>query len=421
MTLTRPAPLYPDFKPSPGTVVPEHQNNSALFTPLQVRGLHLQNRIAVSPMGTFSAINGHLTDFHLVHLGSYTLKGAALVIVEATAVAPNGRVSTGDSGLWADSQILPLKRIVDFIHSQGQNAGIQLCHSGRKASMVPPWFAKGDPMAHFPLASEAEGGWPDDVWAPSAIPAGPGYPMPKEMGLDQIDLAVQQFKSAAERAVDAGVDFIELHGAHGYLIHQFLSPLTNHRTDQYGGCFENRTRFLFRVLSAVRQTIPDTIALSLRISAIEWMEWSGQECWSLEDSIKLAKLLPKAGVDVLDISSGGNHHDQKIDIHPYYQIDLAHQIRNAIRADDIGLLVAAVGFIDNAVMAESILGGNNRKTDDQDSAVGGGGVLKTHLEPQADLVLVGKQFLRDTEFVLNAAKVLDVKVQWPVQYLKGYK
>jgi 2,4-dienoyl-CoA reductase-like NADH-dependent reductase (Old Yellow Enzyme family) len=156
-------------------------------------------------MGTFSAVDGHMTDFHLVHLGSYALKGAALVIAEATAVAPNGRVSTGDSGLWADSQIPPLTRVVDFVHSQGQKAGIQLCHSGRKGSMVPPWFATGDPMALFPLAGETEGGWPDDVWAPSAIPAGPGYPIPKEMGLKQIDLAVERFKSAAKRAVDAGV------------------------------------------------------------------------------------------------------------------------------------------------------------------------------------------------------------------------
>ncbi|KAF5667306.1 NADPH dehydrogenase [Fusarium heterosporum] len=416
-----PVSLYPQFKPSPGTAVSEHENKSALFTPLQVRGLHLQNRIAVSPMGTFSAIDGHLTDFHLVHLGSYALKGAALIVVEATAVAPNGRVSTGDSGLWADSQILPLKRIVDFIHSQSQKVGIQLCHSGRKASMVPPWFAKGDPMANFPLATEAEGGWPEDVWAPSTIPAGPGYPIPKEMGLEQVDLAVEQFKSSAERAVAAGVDFIELHGAHGYLIHQFLSPLTNHRTDEYGGCFENRARFLFRVLKAVRQAIPDTLVLSLRISAIEWMEWSGQECWTLEDSIKLAKLLPEAGVDVLDVSSGGNHHDQKIDIHPYYQIDLAHQIRNAMKADGVELLVAAVGFIDNAKMAESILAGDSRKTPDEPSMEVGSGVHKSYHEAQADLVLVGKEFLRDSEFALNAAKVLDVKVQWPVQYLKGYK
>ncbi|KAH7245373.1 hypothetical protein BKA59DRAFT_526980 [Fusarium tricinctum] len=420
MLSKRPAPMYPHIKPSPGTLVSDDESKPTLFTPLQIRGLQLQHRITVSPMGTFSAIDGHLTDFHLVHYGSFAMKGAAIVIVEATAVAPNGRVSTGDSGLWKDSQIPPLKRVVDFVHSQGQKIGIQLCHSGRKGSMVPPWLAKGNPMEWFPLATEAEGGWPDDVWAPSAIPAGPGYPMPKEMGQAQIDLAVDQFASAAKRAVEAGVDLIELHGAHGYLIHAFLSPLTNHRSDEYGGSFENRTRFLFRVIDAVRKSIPDTMPLSLRISAIEWMEWSGEECWTIEDSIKLAKLLPKAGIDILDVSSGGNHHDQKIDIHPYYQVDLAHRIREAIRADNIELLIAAVGFIDNAEMAERIVGGD-RVFGIESNGANGNGPNNSHHGPQADLVLVGKGFLRDTEFVLNAAKSLSVKVQWPLQYLKGYK
>ncbi|KIL93980.1 hypothetical protein FAVG1_02542 [Fusarium avenaceum] len=420
MLSKKPALLYAYIKPSPGTLISEDEPKPTLFTPLQIRGLHLEHRIIVPPMGTFSAIEGHLTDFHLVHYGSYAMKGAALVIVEATAVAPNGRVSTGDSGLWNDSQIPPLKRVVDFIHSQGQKIGIQLCHSGRKGSMVPPWLAKGNPMEWFPLATEEEGGWPDDVWAPSAIPAGPGYPIPKEMGQEQIDLAVDQFASAAKRAVEAGVDLVELHGAHGYLIHAFLSPLTNHRNDEYGGSFENRTRFLFRVIDAVRKSIPDTMPLSLRISAIEWMDWSGEECWTIENSIKLAKLLLKAGVDILDVSSGGNHHDQKIDIHPYYQVDLAHQIREAIRADGIELLIAAVGFIDNAEVAESIVG-NGRMFEVGTNGANGNGGHNKHSGPKADLVLVGKEFLRDTEFVLNAAKSLGVKVQWPLQYLKGYK
>lgn len=205
MFFQKTVPLYPDMASVPGTPLGKNQVSSTLFSPLQVRGLTLQNRIAVSPMGMFSANDGHLTDFHLVHYGSFATKGAALIIVEATAVAPNARVSTGDSGLWKDSQIVPLKRVVDYIHSQGQNAGIQLCHSGPKGSMLPPWLAKGDPMVHFPLANEEAGGWPNDVWAPSAICHGPGYPTPKEMGHKQIDLAVDQFASAARRAAEAGV------------------------------------------------------------------------------------------------------------------------------------------------------------------------------------------------------------------------
>ncbi|KAF5618094.1 NADPH dehydrogenase [Fusarium tjaetaba] len=419
MSFQKTIPLYPHVAPEPGTPLVEKEVNSALFSPLQVRGLTVQNRIAVSPMGMFSANDGHLTDFHLVHYGSFATRGAALVIIEATAVAPNARVSTGDSGLWQDSQIAPLKRVVDYIHSQGQNAGIQLCHSGPKGSMLPLWLAKGDPMVHFPLANEESGGWPDDVWAPSAICHGPGYPMPKEMGYKQIDLAVEQFASAARRAAEAGVDFIELHGAHGYLINAFLSPLTNHRIDEYGGSFENRTRFLFRVLKAVRDAIPDTIVLSLRISAVEWMEWSGLDCWTLEESIQLAKLLPKAGVDILDVSSGGNHSDQKIDVHPYYQVDLAYQIRQAIIAEDVDLLIAAVGFINNPAMAESVVRGNGVEVEQKTNGTNGDAERGKYEEPQADLVMVGRQFLRDAGFVLTAAKSLGEKVQWPLQYSKG--
>ncbi|KAF5683560.1 flavin oxidoreductase [Fusarium denticulatum] len=419
MSFQKTIPLYPHVAPAPGTPLVENEVNSTLFSPLQVRGLTLQNRIVVSPMGMFSANDGHLTDFHLVHYGSFATRGAALVIIEATAVAPNARVSTGDSGLWKDSQVAPLKRVVDYIHAQGQKAGIQLCHSGPKGSMLPPWLAKGDPMVHFPLANEEAGGWPDDTWAPSAICHGPEYPMPKEMGHKQIHLAIDQFASAARRAVEAGVDFIELHGAHGYLVNAFLSPLTNHRTDEYGGSFENRTRFLFGVLKSVRDAIPDTVVLSLRISAVEWMEWSGKDCWTLEESIKLAKLLPEAGVDILDVSSGGNHNDQKIDIHASYQIDLAYQIRQAIKADGVDLLIAAVGFIDNPALAESVVRGNGGfGTVRKRNGTNGDDERENYEEPPADLVMVGRQFLRDAGFVLTAAKELGVKAQWPLQYAK---
>ncbi|KAF9773234.1 hypothetical protein IL306_009008 [Fusarium sp. DS 682] len=418
MSLPKPLPLYPQLAPAPGTPLAKNEVKSTLFSPLQIRGHTLRNRIAVSPMGMFSADDGHMTDFHLAHYGSFATKGPAIVIMEATGVAPNGRVSTGDSGLWKDSQIAPLKRVVDYIHSQGQKAGIQLCHGGRKSCMLPVWLAKGDPMVDFPLATEEDGGWPNDVWAPSAIQYAPGYPMPKEMGLEQIDLAVDQFASAARRAAEAGIDFIEFHGAHGYLINEFLSPLSNQRTDEYGGSFENRSRFLFRVIEAVRNAIPETVVLSLRISATEWMEWSGKDSWTIGDSIRLAKLLPQAGVDVLVPSSGANHMDQKIDIHPYYQIDLAYQIRQAIKAEGSPLLIAAVGFIDNPAIAESVVHGNGNS-----EANGANGNVEKgkYEEPQADMVMVARQFLRDTEFVLTAAKGLGVKVQWPLQYEKGRK
>ncbi|CZR37873.1 uncharacterized protein FPRO_06936 [Fusarium proliferatum ET1] len=420
MSLQKAIPLYPKAAPTPGTPLIENEVSSTLFSPLRVRGLTLQNRIAVSPMGMFSANDGHLTDFHLVHYGSFATKGAALVIVEATAVAPNGRVSTGDAGLWNDSQTAPLKRVVDYIQLQGQKAGVQLYHSGPKGSMATPWLAQGELMVHSPPANEESGEWQDDFWAPSEICHGPGYSIPKEMRLKEIDFMVDQFRSAARRAAEAGVDFIEIHGAHGYLISSFLSPLTNHRTDEYGGSFENRTRFLFRVIKAVRDVIPDTVVLSLRISAVEWMEWSGHDCWTLEESIKLAKLLPQAGVDILDVSSGGNHIDQKINIHPYYQVDLAYQIRQALKADGIELLIAAVGLIDNPDMAEGIVRGNDSfRSAQKTSGENGGLEIGKYEEPQADLVMVGRQFLRDTEFVLTAAKSLGVKVQWPLQYSKG--
>ena len=208
MSLRQAESLYPHFSASPGTPLFDDEQTPTLFTPLQIRGLHLQNRIAVSPMGTFSAKDGHLTDFHLVHLGSFALKGAALTIVEATGVTPNGRTSTGDSGLWKDSQIPPLKRIVDFIHSQGQNAGIQLYHSGRKASMLAPWLSSSGALS---CATEAKGGWPNDLWAPSAIPVTSKHPVPKAMNKDQINMAVQAFAESAKRAAQAGVGKQPIH------------------------------------------------------------------------------------------------------------------------------------------------------------------------------------------------------------------
>jgi len=249
LTASTPAkgvPFYtPAQTPPAGTALDTGAEVPTLFTPLKLRDLTLQNRFAVSPMCMYSADDGHLTEWHLVHLGAFALRGAALTIVEATAVTANGRISPEDSGLWQDSQIAPLKRIADFVHSQGQKIGIQLAHAGRKASTLGPWHVT--PGRHEVATAEV-GGWPDNLWAPSAIPWDEGYPTPKELTVAEIEGLVQSFADAAKRAVQAGVDTIEIHGAHGYLISEFLSPISNQRTDAYGGSFENRVRILLDVV-----------------------------------------------------------------------------------------------------------------------------------------------------------------------------
>jgi 2,4-dienoyl-CoA reductase-like NADH-dependent reductase (Old Yellow Enzyme family) len=375
----------------------------------------LQNRFAVAPMCQYSADDGHLTDWHFSHLAQFSIHGAALTIVEATAVLPNGRITPQDSGLWKDSQIAPLKRIVDFAHSQGQKIGIQLAHAGRKASTVAPWLVpKGRTSV---IAAKEHGGWEDNVWAPSAIKYDEGYVTPKEMTAEDIKELLQGFKDAARRSLEAGFDTIEIHGAHGYLITEFLSPITNQRTDVYGGSFEGRTRLLFETIAAVREVIPESMPLLLRISATEWMEHESQPSWTLEDSIRLAKLLPAAGVDLLDVSSGANNAAQKINIHPYYQVNLAGKIREALQKDGKKLLIGAVGLITNAEMARSIV------QEGKDTA--GGAATHDSVEvadevsgqvTQADLVLAARQFLREPEFPLRVAHQLGVEVKWPIQY-----
>ncbi|KAM7219171.1 putative nadph dehydrogenase [Rhypophila decipiens] len=376
-----------------------------LFTPLKIRSLELQNRFVVSPMCTYSADEGHLTDWHLVHLGSFAQRGAALTIVEATAVLANGRISPEDSGLWQDSQIAPLKRIVQYIHSQNQKVGIQLAHAGRKASVLSGLGMGIKSWTWSKVATPEQGGWPDNVWGPSPIPySDDGYVVPKEMTLSQIEQLVQGFKDAAKRAVETGVDTIEIHGAHGYLISEFLSPISNQRTDKYGGSFENRTRLLVETVQAVRSVIPETMPLFVRISATEWMEWQeSQPGWTEEESTKLALVLADLGVDVLDVSSGGNNEKQQIKIHPYYQLDIAGRIREALRkAGKLEkMIIGGVGMITNAEMARDVVQTGEGRT------------------PKADLVLVARQFLREPEFVLRAADELGVKVAWPSQYARA--
>ncbi|KAI1443993.1 FMN-linked oxidoreductase [Annulohypoxylon stygium] len=388
------APFYTPAQDPPAGTALNQATAPTLFKPLKIRGVELQNRFAVSPMCQYSADDGHVTDWHFAHLSQFILRGTALTIVEATAVTPNGRITPEDVGLWKDSQIAGLKRIVDFAHSQGQKIGIQLAHAGRKASTVAPWLIpQGGSRA---VAAAENGGWPENVWAPSAIKFTEGYAEPKAMTVEDIKTLVQAFKDAAKRAIAAGFDVIEIHGAHGYLITEFLSPASNKRTDQYGGSFENRTRLLFEVIDAVRSVIPDSTALFLRISTTEWMEWAGKPSWTIEDSVRLAKLLPAAGIDLLDVSSAGNNPAQRLVIHPYAQINFAGRIRDELKKDGIDLLIGAVGFVTNSEMARRIV---------QEGEV-----------PQADLVLVGRQLLREPEFVLRAAHELGIDVKWPNQY-----
>ncbi|CAK7234291.1 NADH-dependent flavin oxidoreductase [Sporothrix curviconia] len=408
-TASLPAPGVPYYTPKQtppaGTALhPDAADLPTLFTPFKIRGVEFSNRFVVSPMCTYSADDGHLTDFHVVHLGQFALHGAALTIVEATAVTPNGRISPEDSGLWQDSQIAPLKRVVDYIHSQGQKAGIQLAHAGRKASVLAPWHVAKRGEHQFAL--ESEGGWPDKTWSASSIPYAPDWVDPVAMTLADIAAFKAAFVAAAKRAVAAGVDVIEIHGAHGYLLTQFLSPTTNKRTDQYGGpSFENRTRLLLELVREVRAAIPDSMPLFLRISATEWLDEvePKEPSWTLEDTVRVADLLPAAGVDLLDVSTAGNSPKQTIKMHTRYQIDLVPAIKKALRAQGSTaadkLLFGAVGSVTTAELAKEVV----QK---------GGSV-------EADLVLAARQFLREPEFVRRVAHQLGVPIKWAHQYSRA--
>ncbi|PNP53123.1 hypothetical protein THARTR1_06333 [Trichoderma harzianum] len=391
-------PFYtPAQNPLVGTALSKDKDSvPTLFQPIKIRSLELHNRVVVAPMCQYSADDGHLTDYHLVHLGQLALHGTGLIIVEATAVEPRGRISPQDSGLWQDSQIAPLKRVVDFVHSQGTKIGIQIAHAGRKASTLAPWIGG---TANKTLAEEDVGGWPNDVVGPSAIPFDDSNAVPKELTKAEIKGLVQKFAETAQRAVKAGVDLIEIHGAHGYLICSFLSPLSNQRTDEYGGSFENRSRFAREVIEAVRAVIPAEMPLSLRLSATEWMEWSGQPSWTVEDTIKLAKLVPSWGVDILDVSSSANNYQQKIPHDRLFQINIAREIRKALRADGIDLIVGAVGNITDAQTAYD--------------------VVQEGPEAAGELAFVARQFLREPEWVLRVAHELKVPVKWAHQYSRA--
>ena len=349
-----------------------------LFEPLTLRGVALHNRIVVSPMCEYSSDDGFANDWHLVHLGSRAVGGAALVITEAAAVSAEGRITPHDLGIYRDEHIEKLRQIVAFIESQGAVAGIQLAHAGRKASTSRPWDG-GRPIA------VGAGGW--QPLAPSAIPFTPGDVPPRAMALSDIAGVVRDFVSAARRALEAGFRVIELHAAHGYLLHEFMSPLCNERTDDYGGSFENRTRLARDVSRAVRAAIPGDVALFVRISAQDWADGG----WTLDESVRLAGDLGPVGIDVIDASSGGAVPHQQIVVGPGYQVPFAERIRA-----QTGIATAAVGLITEPEQAEEIVASE-----------------------RADLVVLARQLLRDPYWPLHAALALDADVRWPEQYLRA--
>ena len=349
----------------------------SLFDPLAIRGVSFRNRIAVSPMCQYSSEDGFANDWHLVHLGSRAVGGASLVFTEATAVEPLGRISPQDLGLWKDEHIPALERITRFLESQGAVAGIQLAHAGRKASTAQPWEG-GAPL------DEGQGGWRPIVSA-STIPFDSGHPVPEALSLDGIQDVARVFAKAAERALAAGFKVVEIHAAHGYLIHQFLSPVSNQRTDAYGGNFDNRVRLLRDVVRATRAVWPERLPLFVRLSATDWLEPEG---WTLEQSIATARLLKDEGVDVIDCSSGGTSPQAKIPVGPGYQVAFAERIRR-----EATIMTGAVGMITSSAQADTIV-----RTD------------------QADLVLLAREFLRRPYFPLHAARELRVDARGPVQY-----
>ena len=352
-----------------------------LFSPLTLRGTTLRNRIGVSPMCQYSSTDGLADEWHLVHLGSRAVGGAGLVMTEATAVEARGRISPQDLGLWKDEQIEPLARVTRFLRAQGAVAGIQLAHAGRKASTARPWEG-GKPLA--PPA-----GW-SPIVAPSAVAFDDGYQTPAALAEGEIASVIEAFARAAARAGQAGFDVVEIHAAHGYLIHQFLSPISNRRNDAWGGVFEGRVRLLLEIVRAIRRVWADERPLLVRLSTTDWL---GADGWTVEDSIALGRRLREEGVDLVDCSSGGNTPHAKIDAGPGYQVGNAARIRA-----EAGIATGAIGFITAAAQAEHI--------------------LRTG---QADMVFLAREMLRDPYWPLRAARELGAKVPVPAQYERAWR
>ncbi|KAF9965232.1 hypothetical protein BGZ70_005205 [Mortierella alpina] len=382
---------FVDQPTAPGTYLgpidaslPNADKVPLLFQPFTIKDLTIANRVVVAPMCMFSSTDGFFTDFHLVHLGSFAASGAGLVIAEATGVQPNGRISPSDTGLWKDEHIPGLKRIADFVHAQGSKIGIQLAHAGRKAS-VKGYYADL-PESEF---------WKDNVVGPSGgaeFQWDEKHNVPRELSIEEIQETVKAFGAAAVRAAKAGLDTVEIHGAHGYLIHNFLSPISNQRTDQYGGSLENRARFLLEVVREVRANFPAEKPIFLRVSATDHVEHLGEASWEIEQTIQIAKWVKEAGVDVFHVSAGGNTAKQVVKYAPGYQVPFAERVKNEVP----GLTVVAVGVITEGKQANDIL--ENEK---------------------ADLVAVGRAFLREPSVTLKFARELNVKAKYSQQYERG--
>ncbi len=356
-----------------------HSPMSKLFQPIQIRNLKVRNRIFVSPMCQYSCSDGVATHWHLVHLGSRASGGAGLVMAEATAVSPEGRISSGDLGLWNESQAEALRPVTDFIHSQGAVSAIQLAHAGRKASGQIPWLGSGQLKATDP------NGWM--VLAPSPLPFQENDQTPHQLDQQGIQKVVNDFESSAHLALMAGFQVIEIHMAHGYLLHEFLSPLSNQRTDFYGGSLENRMRLPLQIAGSLRKIWPQGLPVFVRISATDWADGG----WDLEQSIRFCQELRKLGIDLIDVSTGGLVPHQKIEIKPNYQVPFADRIRQ-----ETGILTGAVGLITEAGQAEKIL-----------------------QQGQADAVFMARELLRNPYWPLQAARELKASVDWPVQYLRA--
>ncbi|PBK89711.1 FMN-linked oxidoreductase [Armillaria gallica] len=373
----------PAQDPPAGTaVVPQSdgKNIPSLFQPITIRGVTFQNRIFLSPLCQYSCEGGMATQWHICHLGGIFTRGPGLTVMEAAAVVPEGRITPNDLGIWSDDHIAPLAAVVEFAHSQNQKIAIQICHAGRKASTTAPWIEDQN------LAGVEMGGWPDDVVAASPIAFADSYATPRELSKEDLKSLVESFKLAAQRAVRAGFDVVEVHGAHGYLLCGFLSPTSNTRTDEYGGSFENRIRFPLEVVDAVRSVIPESMPLFFRISGTECLEKSLPDVpsWWSEDTVRFAPILAQHGVDLLDVSAGGNNIKQTFTSGPAYQAHLAHDVKKS----NPGLLVSAVGRINDGHIAQNVLD-----------------------RGQADVVFVGRLFTKNPGLVWSFADDLGVTIK----------